>query len=63
MRSDVEHRSRSVIDPLTSMLNRTAPKRRVDIRKELRAFDLAYRIGGEEFLILLPGADAEGCQT
>jgi diguanylate cyclase (GGDEF)-like protein len=105
MRSDVEHRSRSVIDPLTSMLNRTALKRRVEeltqqsaltgepvgviladidhfkavndlhghgvgdavlrhvayiIRKELRAFDLAYRIGGEEFLILLPGADAEG---
>jgi diguanylate cyclase (GGDEF)-like protein len=26
------------------------------IRKQLRAFDLAYRIGGEEFLVLLPGA-------
>jgi diguanylate cyclase (GGDEF)-like protein len=25
-------------------------------RKQLRAFDLAYRIGGEEFLILLPGS-------
>jgi diguanylate cyclase (GGDEF)-like protein len=27
------------------------------LRKQLRAFDLAYRIGGEEFLILLPGSD------
>ncbi len=27
------------------------------LRKQLRAFDLAYRIGGEEFLVLLPGAD------
>lgn len=27
------------------------------MRKELRAFDLAYRIGGEEFLLLLPGAN------
>jgi len=26
------------------------------IRKELRAFDLAYRLGGEEFLVLLPGS-------
>jgi diguanylate cyclase (GGDEF)-like protein len=26
------------------------------LRGELRAFDLAYRIGGEEFLILLPGS-------
>jgi diguanylate cyclase (GGDEF)-like protein len=26
------------------------------IRKALRAFDLAYRTGGEEFLVLLPGA-------
>jgi diguanylate cyclase (GGDEF)-like protein len=29
------------------------------MRKQLRAFDLAYRLGGEEFLILLPGADLE----
>jgi diguanylate cyclase (GGDEF)-like protein len=32
------------------------------IRKNLRAFDLAYRVGGEEFLVLLPGAQpAEAC--
>ncbi|MBJ7457805.1 MAG: GGDEF domain-containing protein [Thermoleophilaceae bacterium] len=29
------------------------------MRRELRAFDLAYRIGGEEFLVLLPGANSE----
>ena len=29
------------------------------LRKQLRAFDLAYRIGGEEFLVLLPGADLD----
>ena len=29
------------------------------MRKTLRAFDLAYRLGGEEFLVLLPGADLE----
>jgi diguanylate cyclase (GGDEF)-like protein len=27
------------------------------LRKQLRAFDLAYRLGGEEFVILLPGSD------
>jgi diguanylate cyclase (GGDEF)-like protein len=102
MESDLQHRSASVIDPLTSMLNRNALRARVDelthqsaivhqpigliigdldlfksindghghaagdavlrdiayrLRKRLRAFDLAYRLGGEEFLILLPGAD------
>jgi diguanylate cyclase (GGDEF)-like protein len=31
------------------------------LRKKLRAFDLAYRIGGEEFLVLLPGADTREC--
>jgi diguanylate cyclase (GGDEF)-like protein len=31
------------------------------LRKQLRAFDLAYRIGGEEFLIMLPGATAGDC--
>lgn len=103
MRSDVDHRSVAVIDPLTSMLNRNALGSRVteltqqarinqqpvalvvaDIdgfkavndghghavgdavlrevayrtRAELRAYDLAYRLGGEEFLVLLPGASA-----
>jgi diguanylate cyclase (GGDEF)-like protein len=32
------------------------------LRRELRAFDLAYRLGGEEFLILVPGSDAESTQ-
>jgi diguanylate cyclase (GGDEF)-like protein len=27
------------------------------LRKALRAFDLAYRVGGEEFLVIVPGAD------
>jgi diguanylate cyclase (GGDEF)-like protein len=27
-------------------------------RRNLRAFDLAYRLGGEELVVLLPGADA-----
>jgi diguanylate cyclase (GGDEF)-like protein len=29
------------------------------LRKALRAFDLVYRIGGEEFLVLLPGAELD----
>ena len=29
------------------------------IRRELRAYDLAYRLGGEEFLVLLPGASVK----
>lgn len=29
------------------------------MRKKLRAFDLSYRIGGEEFVVLLPGASVE----
>ncbi len=101
MRSDREHRSESVLDGLTGMLNRRALAARVAelteqsqitgaaigvivgdldnfktvndehghtvgdavlvdvayaLRKELRAFDMAYRLGGEEFLVLMPGA-------
>jgi diguanylate cyclase (GGDEF)-like protein len=33
-----------------------------ELRKDLRAFDLAYRIGGDEFLILMPGAGLEECE-
>jgi diguanylate cyclase (GGDEF)-like protein len=29
------------------------------LRRELRAYDLAYRLGGEEFAVLLPGADLD----
>lgn len=28
-----------------------------ELRKTLRSFELIYRMGGEEFLVLLPGAD------
>ncbi len=33
------------------------------LRESLRAFDLAYRLGGEEFLVLLPGATIEQATT
>jgi diguanylate cyclase (GGDEF)-like protein len=103
MGSDLAHRSASIIDPLTSMLNRASLNARAAelaaqaaivqqpiglvvgdldcfkaindthghpigdavlrdvayrIRRELRAYDLAYRIGGEEFVVLMPGASA-----
>ena len=101
MHSDLQHRTESVLDGLTGMLNRRALAARIAeleeqarltgepvgvvigdvdhfkrindayghargdavlidvayaLRKQLRAFDLAYRVGGEEFLVLLPGA-------
>jgi diguanylate cyclase (GGDEF)-like protein len=101
MRSDIEHRAHSAIDPLTGLLNRTALAVRVSeltqqahvgappvalvivdvdhfkyvnddhghavgdavlttvaerVSEELRAYDGAYRIGGDEFLVVLPGA-------
>jgi len=104
MRSDIQHRSDAVVDPLTGMLNRKALSMRLleltqqsaltgepvglivadvdhfkdvndtrghsvgdavlrdvayTLRKQLRAFDLAYRLGGEEFLVLVPGSDLE----
>jgi diguanylate cyclase (GGDEF)-like protein len=104
MRSDVEHRSKAVIDQLTGLLNRAALETRANeleqqsaitgepvalivadldnfkrvndlhghasgdavlkevaylVRKRLRAFDLAYRLGGDELLILVPGVDLE----
>ena len=31
-----------------------------EIRKSLRSFELVYRVGGEEFLVLLPGASSAG---
>lgn len=33
------------------------------LRKRLRAFDLAYRLGGDEFLVLVPGSDFEAATT
>jgi diguanylate cyclase (GGDEF)-like protein len=98
--AEVQHRQESVIDPLTSTLNRKALGSRFheieqqahlsggsvclieldldhfkrvndflghgrgdlvlrdmayEVRKALRTFELLYRIGGEEFLIVLPG--------
>jgi diguanylate cyclase (GGDEF)-like protein len=102
MRSDVEHRDKAILDPLTNLLNRRSLDARakeiehqsaltrepvgvvyldldkfksvndslgheagdavlVDVayqlRNGLRAYDLIYRLGGDEFLVLVPGAD------
>jgi diguanylate cyclase (GGDEF)-like protein len=108
MRSDMEHRTEAVVDPLTGMLNRKALATRIAelcqqskvsgepvgvvvadvdrfkdindqhghsvgdtvlrdvanvLRRQLRAFDLVYRLGGEEFLLLLPGSDLARTQV
>lgn len=105
MQSDVEHRDKAVLDPLTGLLNRTSLAARAKeleqqsamskepvgvvlldldkfkevndsyghasgdgvlmdvayrLRKGLRSYDYIYRIGGDEFLILVPGADVDG---
>jgi diguanylate cyclase (GGDEF)-like protein len=102
MHSDVEHRSKAVIDQLTGLLNRSALEARANeleqqsaitgqpvglivadldgfkqindahghstgdavlkevaylVRKRLRAFDHAYRLGGDELLVIVPGAE------
>jgi diguanylate cyclase (GGDEF)-like protein len=33
------------------------------MRKNLRSFELVYRIGGEEFLVVLPGLELEGAHS
>lgn len=108
MHSDVEHRSKAVIDQLTGLLNRGALEVRANeleqqsaitgepvavivadldgfkrvndshghaggdavlkevaylARKRLRAFDLAYRLGGDELLVLVPGAELDLAET
>lgn len=104
MDAERRQRTRSALDPLTGLLNRTSLLSRFEelaeqarlsgdsvalvvldidrfkrindthghargdavlralaaaIRGELRSFELAYRLGGEEFLIVLPGVDLE----
>ena len=108
MRSDVEHRDKAILDPLTGLLNRSSLETRakeleqqsaisrepvgvvlldlddfkrindtfghaagdgvlIDVsyrlRKGLRSYDLIYRIGGDEILILVPGADIDHARS
>jgi diguanylate cyclase (GGDEF)-like protein len=107
MRSDLEHREGTLIDPLTGMLNVNALRRRAEelaqqseingapvgviaadidkfkavndsrghaagdtvlkevayqLRKSGRSFELAHRCGGDEFVILVPGANLIECR-
>lgn len=104
MQSDIDHRDKAILDPLTNLLNRSALEARAmeleqlsaitkepvgivlldldhfkpindtyghsagdgvlkevayTLRKGLRSYDYMYRIGGDEFLILVPGADVD----
>jgi GGDEF domain-containing protein len=57
--------SASLSDPLTGLGNRRAFERAVDreaIRTTLRSADQAFRIGGDEFALLLPEVTADGVQ-
>jgi diguanylate cyclase (GGDEF)-like protein len=103
--AEQQFRSKSVLDPLTGLLNRSGLEARFievreqarllgrpvcliicdldnfkrvndrhghergdavlreasyEMRKSLRSFELFYRLGGEEFLVLLPGIDLAG---
>jgi GGDEF domain-containing protein len=72
--AEIRWREDAVLDPLTGLLNRQGLHRRFGdavlkdvayvLRKELRTFELLYRIGGEELLLVLPGAElASACHV